>query len=301
MERILFGDNQFFGVNHSSDEKSRAQAIQFKEDAAILKTLDYARDEGVNTFMCTTHDRIAGICDAIRANPIKYHNFKIYPCLPYAHKYANAVGELGLLGTLKQYVPGNFFGTLFRGGVAIVSKDYISMMKLLIDAEMKMFKGINTPVIFLQNIVTDLLLGLGMKDVVKAFHQYIITEYNAEPGYITMNLPKLYEFLTSAGIENPIICTSINIDGFRMSGGKEVYEKILNDKDVRVIAMQVLSGGASKPKEAISYVCNLPNIQSILFGASSKANIRETVSLIREFDDLEGQYSVEQFNHIKIY
>ena len=38
MERILFGDNQFFGVNHSSDEKSRAQAILFKEDASILKT-----------------------------------------------------------------------------------------------------------------------------------------------------------------------------------------------------------------------------------------------------------------------
>jgi hypothetical protein len=113
MERILFGDNQFFGVNHSSDEKSRAQAIQFKEDATILKTLDYVMDEGVNTFMCTTHDRMASICNTIRLNPIKYHNFKLYPCLPYAHKYANAVTELGLMGTLKQYVPGNFFGSLF--------------------------------------------------------------------------------------------------------------------------------------------------------------------------------------------
>ena len=36
MDRILFGDNQFFGVNHVSDEKSRAQAIKFKEDAIII-------------------------------------------------------------------------------------------------------------------------------------------------------------------------------------------------------------------------------------------------------------------------
>ena len=301
MERIIFGDNQFFGVNHISDEKSRAQAIQFKDDATILKTLDYARDEGVNTFMCTTHDRIESICNSIKTNPIKYHNFKIYPCLPYAHKYANAVAELGLLGTLKQYIPGNFFGTLFRGGVAIVSKDYIAMMKLLVDAEMKMFKGVETPIIFLQNVITDLLLGLGMKDVVKAFHQYIISEYNAEPGYITMNMPKMLQFLNEAGIYNPIICTSINIDGFRMSGGRDLYEKSLREGDLRVIAMQVLSGGANKPKEALSYVCNLPNIQSILFGASSKANIKETIKLIREFDRTEEEEFSDNFNHIKIY
>jgi predicted aldo/keto reductase-like oxidoreductase len=50
--------------------------------------------------------------------------------------------------------------------------------------------------------------------------------------------------------------------------------------------MQVLSGGARSPKEALEYVCNLPNIESILFGASSKGNIAQTVSYIREFDKI---------------
>ena len=163
MDRILFGDNQFFGVNHVSDEKSRAQAIKFKEDKTILKTLDIAIEEGIGTFMCTTHDRIGNVCNLIRQTPEKYTNFNIYPCMPYAHKYANAVTELGIVGTLKEYVPGNFFGSLFKGGIAFVSKDYMSMMELLIDAEMKMFKGINTPVVFIQNVLTDLLMGLGMK------------------------------------------------------------------------------------------------------------------------------------------
>ena len=66
MDRILFGDNQFFAVNHLSDEKSRAQSIQFKNDSAIIRTLDYAIDAGINTFMCTTHDRISSICDHIK-------------------------------------------------------------------------------------------------------------------------------------------------------------------------------------------------------------------------------------------
>lgn len=284
MERILFGDNQFFAVNHISDEKSRAQSIKFKNDEAIVKTLDYAIDAGINTFMCTTHDRIANICDFIRKQPERYEDFKIFPCMPYAHKYANAVTELGIMGAMKEYVPGNMFGSLFKGGMAYLSKDYLSIMELLVDAEMKMFKGINTPVIFLQNVITDLLLGLGMKEVLKAFHDYVQKKYNAEAGFITMNLPKLLTTLEEVGIKNPIICSSINKVGFRMSGGREVYEQVLKTKEVRAVAMQVLAAGAIPPKEAIEYVCSLPNIQSILFGASSKVNISETVSLIHKFD-----------------
>ena len=284
MERILFGDNQFFAVNHISDSKSREQSIKFKEDSAIIKVLDNAMDEGINTFMCTTHDRIANICDIIRANPEKYKNFKIFPCMPYAHKYANAVTELGIAGTLKQYVPGNFLGSLFKGGMAYLSKDYEAIMELMIDAEMKMFKGINTPVIFLQNVITDLLLGLRAYDVLVAFHAYIKKKYNAEAGFITMNMPKLVEALEKGGVDNPIVCASINKVGFRMSGGKEIYEETLKTKKFRAVAMQVLGGGAINPKEAIEYVCGLPNIESILFGASSKGNIENTVSIIHSFD-----------------
>lgn len=284
MERILYGDNQFFAVNHISDAKSMAQSIKFKSDEAIIRTLDYAIEAGINTFMCTTHDRIARICEVIRANPKKYKDFKIYPCMPYAHKYANAVTELGIQGTIKQYVPGNLFGTMFKGGIALVSKDFLKIMELLVDAEMKMFKGINTPVIFLQNVITDLLLGLGMVDVLKGFYDYILKKYDAEPGFITMNMPKLLDMLESAGINNPIICFSMNKVNFRMSGGKDLYEETLKTRKLRAIAMQVLGGGAIPPKEALEYVSKLPNVESILFGASSKANIENTVSTIRHFD-----------------
>ncbi|MDZ7634110.1 MAG: hypothetical protein U5L72_06585 [Bacteroidales bacterium] len=42
MDKVLFGDNQFFAVNHLSDEKSREQAIRFKDDSAIIRVLDQA-------------------------------------------------------------------------------------------------------------------------------------------------------------------------------------------------------------------------------------------------------------------
>lgn len=280
MDKVLFGDNQFFAVNHASDEKARAQSIRFKEDTAIIKVIDQAIALGINTFMCTTHDRIGNLCNHIRENPENYRDFKIYPCMPYAHKYANAVTELGIMGTIKQYVPGNLFSTFAKGGFAFLSKDFIGLMELLIDAEMKMFKGINTPVIFIQNVLVDMILGLKMYDVLKEYDSYIRKKYNAEPGYITMNMPALLDALNSLGIENPIICSSINKIGFRMSGGKEIYEKYLKEKRFRPIAMQVLAAGALSPKEAIEYLSQFPKIESVLFGASSKGHIQETKELI---------------------
>ncbi len=283
MEKVLFGDNQFFAVNHLSDEKSREQAIRFKDDSAIIRVLDQVIEEGINTFMCTTHDRIANICDHMRANPDKYRDFKIFPGMPYAHKYANAVTELGIIGTIKSYVPGNIFGTFAKGGIAYLSKDFLKLMEIFIDAEMKMFKGISTPVIFIQNVVVDLILGLKAYDAFIAFDEYIRKKYNAEPGYIAMNMPALLDALDSAGIKNPIICSSINKIGFRMSGGKEIYEKYLRDKEFRPVAMQVLAAGALKPREAIEYLGNFPRIESVLFGASSRAHIKETKELIEKY------------------
>jgi hypothetical protein len=280
MEKVLFGDNQFFAVSHQSDEKSRAQAIRFKDDSSIIRVIDQAISLGIKTFMCTTHDRIGKICEHIRNNPAGYEDFKIYPCMPYAHKYANAVTELGIVGTIKQYVPGNIFGTFAKGGLAYLNKDFIKLMQLLIDAEMKMFTGINTPVIFIQNVVVDMILGLKMYEVFAEYDAYIRKKYKSEPGYITMNMPALLDALNSLGIENPIICTSINKIGFRMSGGKDIYEKYLNERNFRPIAMQVLAAGALRPKEAIEYLGQFPKIESVLFGASSKAHIEETKSLI---------------------
>ena len=55
--------------------------------------------------MCTTHDRIALVCDHVRADPERYADFVFYPCMPYAHKYANAVTENGMLGAVKRFLP----------------------------------------------------------------------------------------------------------------------------------------------------------------------------------------------------
>jgi hypothetical protein len=283
MDRLLFGDNQFFGVNHMSEEKARAQAMRFQSTDAIVDVLDAAYDEGVRTFMCTTHDRIAEVCDLVRANPARYPDFTFFPCMPYAHKYANAVTENGMLGAVKRFLPDEgLMDAAIRGGASMAKKDIEGITTLLIDAEMKMFGGLRTPVVFLQNVIVDLLLGLGFKDAFAIFARHVSERYDAEPGFITMNLPALLPVLEEVGVENPIVCSNINKIGFRMSGGLEAYEAALRERPFRAIAMSVFASGAIPADEAIEWVCNQPNVEAIVFGASSRRNIHSTRELVSQ-------------------
>mgnify|MGYP001037479548 FL=1 len=283
MDRLLFGDNQFFGVNHMSEDKARDQSIRFQEIQSIIDVLDDAYDEGIRSFMCTTHDRMTLICDHMRAHPDRYGDFSFMPSMPYAHKYANAVTEEGMLGALKRFLPAEgFLNAAMRGGMSFAKKDIEGITTLLIDSEMKMFSGLNTPVIFLQNVVVDLLLGLGFKEAFRIFSVHVKTRYNAEPGFITMNLPALLDALEEVGLTNPIVCSNINKIGFRMCGGFDAYERALRERKFRAIAMSVFASGAIPAREAIAWVCGQPNIEAIVFGASSKSNIRNTRSLVDE-------------------
>ena len=283
MDRILFGDNQFFGINHMSEEKARAQAIRFGDIQEIINLLDIAYDSGIHVFMCTTHDRIAELCAHFRSNRERYSKLEFYPCMPYAHKYANAVTEHGMVDALKRFLPAEgALSALVRGGLSVATRDVEGMARLLIDAEMKMFSGLSTPVIFLQNVVTDLLLGMGIKDAFRIFADHVRDRYNAEPGFITMNMPRLLDVLEEIGIENPIVCANINKLGFRMCGGIDLYEKMIASRKFRPVAMSVLASGAIDPREAIEYVCSQKKIESIVFGASSKSNILNTKRLIDE-------------------
>lgn len=284
MDRLLFGDNQFFGVNHMSEEKARAQAMRFQSVDSVMSVLDSAYDEGVRTFMCTTHDRIAEVTGRMRANPERYGEQVFFPCMPYAHKYANAMAEAGMFGAVRQFLPdGGLLDAAMRGGRSLAKKDIEGVTTLLIDAEMKMFAGLKTPVIFLQNVVVDFLLGMGFNEAFRIFADHVKKQYDAEPGFITMNMPRLLDVLDELGIENPVVCSNINKIGFRMSGGIDAYVDALHNRKFRAIAMSVYASGAIRPDEAIDWVCGLPNLESIVFGASSTANIRSTVELVDKY------------------
>lgn len=286
MDDVIFGDNQFFGINHMSEEKAQAQAERFRDTRAIVDVIDVAYDCGIRGFMLNTHDQVREICDYLRANRDRYADLRLYPSLPYAHKYANAVNEKGMVAAINEFLFADrsameVIGTLTRSGMTIVNRDMIEVMKLLVDAEMRMFRGLDIRVLFLQNIVTDMLIGLGVREVVAEFARHVRKRYGIEPGFNTMNLPACVDFLLAAGVENPIVCASINKASYLMSPDRATYENAIRTKPFRPVAMSVLASGAIPPREAVEYVTGLGRVEAIVFGASSRTHIEHTLATIR--------------------
>jgi hypothetical protein len=288
IDPIIFGDNQFFGINHMSETKAQIQAEKFRDLETITDIIDVAYENGIRAFMLNTHDRAMAICDHFRNNCARYPHLHLYPSMPYAHKYANAVAEKGIFGALKNTIlsgsgPKDIFGLLTRGGGLIFERDMIKVMKILVDIEMRIFRDLNVKVLFLQNIVTDLLLGFGIREPFIEFALYVKDKYRIEPGFITMNMPRLVNFLLECGIEKPIVCSAINKAGYFMNPDIKSYEKTLREKSFRPIAMSILASGAVEPEEAVKYVCQKLEIRSVVFGASSKKHILETKQLIERY------------------
>lgn len=287
IDRVVFGDNQFFGINHMSLDKAQAQAERFAELDAIFEVYDYAFDAGVRAVMLNSNARAGEICDRFRANKSKYGQIAWYPSIPYPHKYANLVAEKGMVGALQSVLMSegsmSALGKIASGGLAVMSMDAVRMMKMLVDQEMTAFKGLDVRVIFLQNIVVDLMLGFGVAEPFIEYCNHIRKKYGVYPGFITQNLPLLRQRLIEWGIRDVVICASINKIGYVMSPSREAYEQVLaeNDgSDYAVMAMATLASGAIPAPEAYEYINNL-NLQSVVFGASSRGNIEQTVKLIR--------------------
>lgn len=285
--KLIFGDNQFFGINHMSEEKAQAQSERFSTLESIIKVIDCAYDSGIHDFMFTTHDRVAGICDHFRRYPSRYADLRLYPAMPYAHKYANLVAEKGILGAVSEVLGGSRSAskavrTLVRAGIGALQQDPIAVMRLLVDAELQTFRDLRVEAIFLQNIVTDLLFGMGAGKALKEFVDYSRKQHGVDAGFITMNLPALSKFARESGIDRPLLCASFNKAGYLMNPSRQSYESTVREGKQRFIAMSVFASGGVRPEEAMEYVCGFDGIDAVLFGASSKQHIEETVRLFQD-------------------
>lgn len=287
IDKIVFGDNQFFGINHMSQEKAQQLSEKFYNTENIFSVYDLAIRNGVNAIMLNSNDRAKEICEHFRSNKSKYGELAWYPSIPYPHKYANMVNEKGIFPAINEVLFSNnsalgVLGMVAKGGMAVVNKDAVELMKMLVDVEVKMYKGLDIKVIFLQNIIVDLILGYGMKEIFYEYCQYIRKKYKALPGLITQNLPYLKSKLEEWGIEEVVICSSINKIGYLMSPDVQSYVDCIknnNAEKYQIMAMSTLASGAIKASEAYDFINQL-NIQSVVFGASSERNIKETVGLI---------------------
>jgi hypothetical protein len=287
IDRIILGDNQFFGVDHLSGEKGSSKEIHFQDVRNIIQVMEWAYELGAQGVMLSTHPRVEEVCNGIRSSRMLKDEFRIYPNIPYVAKYVRDATEKGLVGLIYDVLSrtsiSDKFTMLVRGTKNLFKKDFFDMFRTLIDFEMSYFSKLNVRAIFLHNVLVDLIIGLDMNGILEFYADYIANRYGVLPGFGTLNLPILRKKLDACHVENPLIMASFNKKGLYMNPSREAYEDCIRKDDFQLLANGVLASGALKPKEAFDYLFSHSIDLSVVVGASSRNHLEETIGLLKSY------------------
>jgi len=284
LDRVILGDNQFFAVNHKSQETAFAQAQRFGKDEAILSVIRTAYECGVRAMMLHAHPRAETICGELREHREEWQGFSLYPCIPYAFKYVTALNEKGFYPVLVEQVKkagvGASLSMFLRGGVGLATRDFMKLVRVLVDLEMKVYRDLPLKVVFLHNVVVDIVLAMKVEGVLKLFADHVREKYGVRPGFGSLNLPLLVERMRAEEVEDAVIMTSVNKKGFFMNPSQSTCEEVLMDPGLDVVAMSILASGAIPGEEAFPYAARFPAVKSFLFGASRRETIMKSLTAI---------------------
>ena len=276
--KILLGDNQFFGVNHFDLEKGNETKKQFDTKSKIESFIKDSLQIGLDGFMINSHQ----IGYELLSSSEFDCNKEIHYSIPYAHKYASMVNENGMLSLLSYlYKNSSMLKSISVGIKLILTKNIKEITPLAINLEVpnKLRKG---SYIYVQNIMTDLLIGMGRSDVLIKFIENIV-EMGYKPGIITLN-PIFVEnilssYKNSKWMSDLIICFNINKEGFNVFPSLSEVENLIKSKPrYKLMGMSIFASGSANIPSSIEYIRSL-NLDYIVFGSSKIENIRSNLTL----------------------
>ncbi|TAJ27365.1 MAG: hypothetical protein EPO64_05630 [Nitrospirae bacterium] len=286
LDPIILGHNAFFGVNHLSAEAGNRTAQQFQDPTRIIELVRFCSQLGVSAMMMSTHDRAGSIARLLHDDTELRDSVSLYALVPYIAKYVRHANEKGLVNVLVDQLSGGHAVTgkvkaMVRGSVGFLRGDVEAMLLSLVDLELAVFQGLNLKVVFLHDTLTDLAIGWKLSHLLKRFAEHVATKHGARAGFCTKNVPALLTTCRDAGLEHPLIMAAVNKVGFQVNPSLPDLEKSLGSEDLDLVAMSTLAAGYLKPEEAFAYLASVPQLRSLVIGASSPRHAEETFAAAR--------------------
>ena len=279
-EKIIIGDNPFFGVNHRSSDKAREYEKlkgDWREPFSVLQT---AAEYGLDSLMISTHAEAEGFLrDYLRhCSDLKLKPPKLQLVCPYAHKLNTVVAQKGLLGPLTHFDKGRLFAALVRDLISTLSKRELpifpsNLAKLFLSDELKIAQGYDVEHICIQNVISDLLLGIFDEKFFKEFCDTIL-EMGYLPLFITMNPLEMDKVLP----EQVAICFHYNINSFMVQPSLQEVQQFMIETKRPFWLMGILASGSIKPVDALSDPF-ISGAQKILYATRSKSRLEESLQL----------------------
>ena len=276
--KILLGDNQFFGVNHFDLEKGEKSKLKFDTTKKIESFIHNALEIGLDGFMINSNEKGYEIISTSKFDNTKEIHFSI----PYPHKYASMVNENGMMSLFGHLIQNTSFLKNLIGGIKLIAtQDLKSITPLALNLEVpkNLKKG---SYVYMQNIITDLLLGMGRGDILIEFIKSV-SNMGYKPGIITLNPIMFDKILTNERdadwVKDLVVCFNINKEGFNVFPSLESVESfIASEPEYKLMGMSIFASGAANIPISINYIKKL-KLDYIVFGSSRIENIKSNFNL----------------------
>lgn len=278
--KIILGDNQFFGVNHFDLQKGEETKSKFDDTDKIRSFIDLSMECGLDGFMINSNEKGYEIISNTDFDLSK----EVHYSIPYPHKYASMVNENGMMSLFSYLIKNTSIVKNVIGGVKLVATQNlksITPLALNLEVPKSLRKG---SYIYMQNIITDMLMGMGRGDILIEFIKSVV-RLGYKPGIITLNpimFDKLLKKYEVTGLLNDlIVCFNINKEGFNVFPSlKEVENFIQSNPKYKLMGMSIFASGAAKIPKSIDYIRSL-NLDYVVFGSSRIENIKSNLNLLK--------------------
>jgi hypothetical protein len=278
--KIILGDNQFFGINHFDLEKGEKTKLKFDSTKKIEAFINDSLDIGLDGFMINSNERGYEIVNSSKFDLTK----EIHYSIPYPHKYASMVNENGMMSLFEHVIKNTSLIKNIIGGVKLVATQNlksITPLALNLEVPKNLKKG---SYVYMQNIITDLLLGMGRGDILVEF---IKSVYNMgyKPGIITLN-PIMFDKLLkneqeAEWLKDLIVCFNINKEGFNVFPSLDFVEDFIESSPkYKLMGMSIFASGAANIPHSINYIKKL-KLDYVVFGSSRLENIKSNFDLLK--------------------
>lgn len=276
--KIILGDNQFFGINHFDLAKGVQAKSKFSDLESIRAFISDSLDLGMDGFMINSND--------IGYQLISEYSFEgskeIHYSIPYPHKYASMVNENGMMSLFSFVYRNTSLLSNIKGGLKMAATGnlvHLTPFALDIEVPSTLTKG---SYIYLQNIITDLLIGLERFDIIEKFIFSCIS-MGYRPGLITLNpvlLDNLLITLEANLLKDLVICFNINAEGFNVFPSlPEVENFIQLEHTYQLMGMSIFASGAANIPKSIEYIKER-KLDYVVFGSSNIENVKSNLKLL---------------------
>ena len=274
--KIILGDNQFFGVNHFDLKKGEKTKLKFDTTTKIEAFINDSLEIGLDGFMINSNEKGYEIVNARKFDSAK----EIHYSIPYPHKYASMVNENGMMSLFGHIIKNTSFIKNLIGGIKlVVTQNLKSITPLALNLEVpkNLKKG---SYIYMQNIITDLLMGMGRGDILIEFIKSV-SKMGYKPGIITLN-PIMFDKLLkneqdANWLEDLVVCFNINKEGFNVFPSLDAVECFIESRPkYKLMGMSIFASGAANIPASINYIKKL-NLDYVVFGSSRIENIQKNL------------------------